>query len=105
MVCFKTRAKLENEMGVPMTVMQYNSIITAIPANWKRGLSTDNIENYKDLPTIHIKIDNKNVELSNTITCKQIYREFVKEKTLIIIKMIKDDKNVFAHHNGYPLFH
>ena len=67
-------------MGVPITVMQYNSLITAIPANWKRDLSTDNIENYKELPTIHVKLNNKNVELKILLHVNKFMGKLLKKK-------------------------
>ena len=79
---FYTPNELSVRHGINIDLMMYNSVISAIPKEWKKEIRESDLVSYTPLPEdkIVIKIGNRFKELF-MLTCKEVYNEFVKCKT------------------------
>jgi len=76
---FKTLNKLNQDFHTRINVMEYNSLISAIPRTWKQMITNNKIVITNE---IELKVKIKKVEKCiNTITCKEIYWELISKLT------------------------
>ena len=75
------REEIENKYDVRMSIMFYNSLKTAIPIEWRKKITRNDMCSYKEIPHLHLKIKDKITELKGETTCKQVYKEYIKRKT------------------------
>ena len=61
--------------------MFYNSLISAIPREWKKQIKSNKNGKFTRTNPLSIKLDDKITQLTPDIKCKQFYAEFIRIKT------------------------
>ena len=77
----QSKSGLEQKFNIEIDQMFYNSLISAIPRNWKKQIkSNSNVKFVKSNP-LCIKLENKLTLLTKEIRCKTVCTEYIKIKT------------------------
>ena len=75
-----TKKQIENKYNINVSIMDLNSIISAIPRNWKKQIYDDNnVTPYVIFKICYIKIIENKKRLKE-VTTKDLYEEVASQK-------------------------
>ena len=75
---FKSPIQINRSYGLNINIMQYNSLISAVPKSWLKVIQENDPFIHSPIP-FSLKIQNKKKEVKH-LRCKDFYMEFVSKK-------------------------